>query len=35
MTSATLSHAFDASIRLAAAGGQYSLAVGAKPSKVV
>jgi iron complex transport system ATP-binding protein len=35
MTSATLSHAFDASIRLAAAGGRYSLAVGAEPSKVV
>jgi iron complex transport system ATP-binding protein len=35
MTSATLSHAFDAPLRLAANGGRYSLAVGAEPSKVV
>jgi iron complex transport system ATP-binding protein len=40
MTSATLSRAFDAPLRLAInsggyAGGRYSLAVGAEPSKVV
>ncbi len=35
MTSAMLSRAFEAPVRLAAAGGRYSLAVGAAPSKVV
>jgi iron complex transport system ATP-binding protein len=35
MTSATLSRAFDAPVRLAHSGGRYSLAVGAEPSKVV
>jgi len=35
MTSATLSRAFDAPLRLSANGGRYSLAVGAEPSKVV
>lgn len=35
MTSATLSRAFDAPVRLAQSGGRYSLAVGAEPSKVV
>lgn len=35
MTSATLSRAFEAPVRLAANGGRYSLAVGAAPTKVV
>lgn len=35
LTSATLSRAFEAPVRLAADGGRYSLAVGAAPSKVV
>ncbi len=35
MTSAILSRAFDAPVRLGADGGRYSLAVGAAPSKVV
>ena len=35
MTSATLSQAFDAPLRLTANGGRYSLVVGAEPSKVV
>jgi iron complex transport system ATP-binding protein len=35
MTSATLSQAFDAPLRLTANSGRYSLAVGAEPSKVV
>ena len=35
MTSATLSQAFDAPLRLTADGNRYSLAVGAEPSKVV
>jgi iron complex transport system ATP-binding protein len=35
MTSATLSQAFDAPVRLTANGGRYSLTVGAEPSKVV
>jgi iron complex transport system ATP-binding protein len=35
MTSAILSRAFDAPLRLDADGGRYSLAVGAEPSKVV
>src|ERR1700674_3157622 len=35
MTSATLSRAFDAPVRLASSAARYSLAVGAEPSKVV
>ena len=35
MTSAVLSRAFDAPVRLSVAGGRYSLAVGAESSKVV
>jgi hypothetical protein len=35
MTSATLSRAFNAPLRLAANGGRYSLAVGAQQSKVI
>jgi iron complex transport system ATP-binding protein len=35
MTSATLSRAFDAPLRLTENAGRYSLAVGAEPSKVV
>jgi hypothetical protein len=35
MTSATLSRAFDAELRLTAERGRYSLAVGAEPSKTV
>ncbi len=35
MTSATLSHAFDAPVRLSHSGGRYALVVGAEPSKVV
>jgi iron complex transport system ATP-binding protein len=35
MTSATLSRAFDAPLRLTAERGRYSLAVGAEPSKTV
>ncbi|MGZ3619641.1 MAG: ABC transporter ATP-binding protein, partial [Candidatus Binataceae bacterium] len=35
MTSATLSRAFDAPLRMTAERGRYSLAVGAEPSKTV
>jgi iron complex transport system ATP-binding protein len=35
MTSATLSRAFDAPVRLVSSAARYSLAVGAEPSKVV
>jgi iron complex transport system ATP-binding protein len=35
MTSAILSRAFEAPVRLAVSGGRYSLAVGAEPSKIV